>query len=309
MDKTINKLWKNNLFNKDEFINWRLFLLVAEAKSFNSVAEALNIDRSTVLRRVRALEKRIGKPLFSPNSLDLNPHGLYYQNVIANILNQYDSVFQRLNFPYSPLNAHLRIEAPTFFINEVLSTMALKFHEKHAGVTFEFFDKGFESPPDHPLLDKDVVFHLGLEIPKHAYSITSLAFGIYTTEVFANQITPSVKSISCLKGVPSICFDYLGYKDIYVYSHLTSERTVLKVKPILSQKYFNETFLSEALKSAVLLNGINPQGVHFKTMKKFIRLFPEWESPTLFLSAQINEWIPKGIAAENFVLFVQRNMR
>ncbi len=70
----------------------KLFMLVVELQSFSSAAEALNLPRSTVSRRISELEAKLSAKLLirTTRNLTLTTTGLDYYNNMLNIIPQFD---------------------------------------------------------------------------------------------------------------------------------------------------------------------------------------------------------------------------
>ncbi len=74
----------------------RLFLAVAEARSFSGAARELFVSHSTTSRAVSALERELGKPLLlrRGRTVSLNPAGEVLQREARKILDQAEELKQ-----------------------------------------------------------------------------------------------------------------------------------------------------------------------------------------------------------------------
>ncbi len=74
----------------------RMFLAVAEAKSFSAAAKVLFVSHSTTSRAVSALERELGKPLMlrRGRAVSLTPAGEVLQREARKILDQAEELKQ-----------------------------------------------------------------------------------------------------------------------------------------------------------------------------------------------------------------------
>ena len=95
----------------------RLFLAVAEERSFTLAARRLNITPTAVSKGVRALEKQHRVALFvrTTRSVALTEAGASLQAAIKPAVGQIDDAFSELSRHQSRPSGHLRITAPRTF--------------------------------------------------------------------------------------------------------------------------------------------------------------------------------------------------
>jgi DNA-binding transcriptional LysR family regulator len=95
----------------------RLFLAVAEERSFTLAARRLNITPTAVSKGVRALEKKHGVALFvrTTRSVSLTEAGSSLLAAIKPAIGQIDDAFSELSRYQSRPSGHLRITAPRSF--------------------------------------------------------------------------------------------------------------------------------------------------------------------------------------------------
>jgi DNA-binding transcriptional LysR family regulator len=95
----------------------RLFLAVAEERSFTQAARRLSITPTAVSKGVRALEKKHGVPLFvrTTRSVSLTDAGTSLLAALKPAVSQIDHAFTELERFQSRPSGHLRITAPRSF--------------------------------------------------------------------------------------------------------------------------------------------------------------------------------------------------
>lgn len=95
----------------------RLFLAVAEERSFTQAARKLNVTPTAVSKGVRALEKRHGVPLFvrTTRNVALTEAGSSLLAAVKPAVEQIDDAFDELSHHQSRPSGHLRITAPRSF--------------------------------------------------------------------------------------------------------------------------------------------------------------------------------------------------
>lgn len=95
----------------------RLFMAVADDRSFTQAARRLNITPTAVSKGVRALEKKHGVPLFvrTTRSVSLTDAGVGLLAAVKPAVEQIDEAFDELAHFQSRPSGHLRLTAPRAF--------------------------------------------------------------------------------------------------------------------------------------------------------------------------------------------------
>lgn len=106
------------------------FAVFAKAESLRAAARTLGMGPSTLLRRMRALEKDYGRRLFdaSPRGIALTPEGMALETRVARIL----AGMNALGSDKTPESGPIRIAAdPVISIRTILSAVGTLCEEKH----------------------------------------------------------------------------------------------------------------------------------------------------------------------------------
>jgi DNA-binding transcriptional LysR family regulator len=117
----------------------RLFLAVAEHRSFTLAARRLNISPTAVSKGVRALEARHGVTLFTRNtrSVSLTDAGTGLLAVLRPAVDQIDGAFSELaQFQQRP-SGHLRITAPRAFGFLLARHLVPRMRAAYPDITFD----------------------------------------------------------------------------------------------------------------------------------------------------------------------------
>lgn len=114
----------------------RLFVTLAEAGSFARAARQLGVSRSTVMRRLDALEEELGVTLVQRASrrLALTEAGLRYAAELRPVLHQLTRVEQELRQEAGQLSGSLRLWLPLLGTGAFISHGVAAFREAHPGV-------------------------------------------------------------------------------------------------------------------------------------------------------------------------------
>ncbi|QBE65885.1 LysR family transcriptional regulator [Pseudoduganella lutea] len=117
----------------------RLFLAVAEHRSFTQAARRLNVTPTAVSKGVRALESRHGVTLFTRNtrSVLLTDAGAALLAALRPAVGQIDDAFAELaQFQQRP-SGHLRVTAPRAFGFLLARHLVPRMRAKYPDITFE----------------------------------------------------------------------------------------------------------------------------------------------------------------------------
>ena len=109
------------------------FVAVANAGSFTSAAERLNLTNSAVSKSVARLESRLGMRLFerTTRSLSLTEEGSAYYAVCRRILDELEDAETALAAQRSEPAGHLRVDLPASFGRLQVLPLILQFAEQH----------------------------------------------------------------------------------------------------------------------------------------------------------------------------------
>ena len=137
----------------------RLFLAVAQHGAFNAAADSLGVSRSTLRRRVEALEARSGIPLLHRTAQGirlteagsiLNARGRTLLEGASALL---DSIREVGDEPAGRLRIVLPVGSPAYVLTETLRGLRAAYPKLHFVARFS------EAPLSEALTDTDVAFH------------------------------------------------------------------------------------------------------------------------------------------------------
>ncbi len=114
----------------------RIFLALARSGSVRSAAERLDISHSTVVRRINALEKRIGSRLFerSPTGFALNTSGEDMLGVAERIEGELYGFERRVVGSDQRLNGEIRITMVDVLATHLLMPHLMEFMRLYPGI-------------------------------------------------------------------------------------------------------------------------------------------------------------------------------
>ncbi|HET6282066.1 MAG TPA: LysR family transcriptional regulator [Polyangia bacterium] len=117
-------------------IDWdelRYLLAVRRAGSLNAAARALGVDKTTVSRRIAALEDTLGVRLFDrkPDGYRLTPHGERAIAAVAEIEGTVSALVAELSEVRGDRNGVVRLTVPQFFASQILLPALPAFRASH----------------------------------------------------------------------------------------------------------------------------------------------------------------------------------
>ncbi|GGY43453.1 LysR family transcriptional regulator [Pseudoduganella albidiflava] len=117
----------------------RLFLAVAEHRSFTLAARRLNVSPTAVSKGVRALENRHGVTLFTRNtrSVSLTDAGTALLAELKPAVDQIDGAFAELARFQARPSGHLRVTAPRAFGFLLARHLVPRMRAKYPDITFD----------------------------------------------------------------------------------------------------------------------------------------------------------------------------
>jgi DNA-binding transcriptional LysR family regulator len=117
----------------------RFFLAVSERGSVSGAAKLLNVNHSTVLRRLASLEKRLGARLFDrvPDGYEMTAQGEELRNQLRGIREQIEIAQTKLRGRDLGLDGAIRITTTDTLMHGLLMPYFAEFHALHAAIQLE----------------------------------------------------------------------------------------------------------------------------------------------------------------------------
>lgn len=144
----------------------RLFLAVAQHGAFNAAADSLRVSRSTLRRRVDALEARAGIPLLArtPHGIHLTEAGKVLSDRGRVLLEGASALLDSIREVGDEPSGVLRLVLPVGSPPHMLSEIFLGFRQAYPKLRFE--SRFSEAPLSEALTDVDVAVHFDDRPPK-----------------------------------------------------------------------------------------------------------------------------------------------
>ena len=123
-------------------IDWddlRFFLAVSERGSISGAAEFLNVNHSTVLRRLASLEKRLGARLFDrlPDGYEMTAQGEDLRDRLRGVTEQIESSQRSLSGRDHGLSGAIRITTTDTLMHGLLMPYLAEFHALNPSIQTE----------------------------------------------------------------------------------------------------------------------------------------------------------------------------
>jgi DNA-binding transcriptional LysR family regulator len=168
-----------------------LFARVVEAGSFSRAAELLRTEKSTVSRRISALETRFGERLLNRTTrkLTLTDFGLSLLDHARSLATEMDGALALAEHRQAIPSGRLRVSVPADFANIVLPGMLARFAHDHPAITLEMD----LSPRRVDLIGEnyDLAVRIG-ELPDEsqlsARKLIEVTIGLYASPAYLQQV-------------------------------------------------------------------------------------------------------------------------
>lgn len=123
----------------DDLGSWKIFLSLAESRSFSVTAEAFGVEPSTISRTLGTLENSLGQKLIdrSARPLELTPKGLWAVKRIAPIIRSHEKLIDEMTEDSTGLEGQIRVSVAPGFATRYLVPMLARFSEHYPNITFE----------------------------------------------------------------------------------------------------------------------------------------------------------------------------
>jgi DNA-binding transcriptional LysR family regulator len=123
-------------------IDWddlRFFLTVSERGSISGAAKLLNVNHSTVLRRLASLEKRLGSRLFDrlPGGYEMTAQGEELRNQLRGVSEQIEKAERNLSGRDLNLSGTIRITTTDTLMHGLLMPYLAEFHDLNPAMQME----------------------------------------------------------------------------------------------------------------------------------------------------------------------------
>ena len=123
-------------------VDWddlRFFLAVSERGSISAAAKLLNVNHSTVLRRLASLEKRLGSRLFDrlPDGYEMTAQGEQLRKQLRGVSEQIESAQRSLSGRDLSLSGEIRITTTDTLIRGLLMPYLAEFHDLNPATQIE----------------------------------------------------------------------------------------------------------------------------------------------------------------------------
>ncbi len=117
----------------------RFFLAVSERGSISGAAKVLNVNHSTVLRRLASLEKRLGARLFDrlPDGYEMTAQGEELRNQLRGVSEQIVAAQTRLSGRDLGLHGAIRITTTDTLMHGLLMPYLAEFRALHSAIQME----------------------------------------------------------------------------------------------------------------------------------------------------------------------------
>lgn len=194
-------------------VDWnhlRYFLVLARAKTLTNAARIMDVEHSTVARRIQALESTLGTILFKRVSTgyELTLEG---KNLLARV-ELMEQAFIQIEMPNTPVQGHVRIGAPEGFGTAVLTEILAEFSILHPMLSIDLIPV----PKMLKLSHREADIVISIERPKSGpYIITRLTD--YSLMIYASQ--HYLKQHSRIQGLEDLTqHRFVNYIDDLIYS-------------------------------------------------------------------------------------------
>ncbi|MDM1263680.1 LysR family transcriptional regulator [Acinetobacter indicus] len=194
-------------------VDWdhlRFFLVLARAKTLTNAARLMEVEHSTVARRIQALENTLSTQLFKREAkgYELTAEGL----ALVPRVEQMEQSFIQIDKRHDPLQGRVRIGAPEGFGTAFLARLLAEFSQHYPSLTIDLIPV----PKTIKLSHREADIVISIDRPKSGpYIITRLSnycLKLYGSQSYLQQ-NPPIRQLEDLKK-----HRFVDYIDDLVYS-------------------------------------------------------------------------------------------
>lgn len=254
-----------------------LFVEVAKHKSFTRAAESLEMYTSTLSKRIAALEKEMGVPLFLRNTrhVELTESGGILLDRCTQILAEtdhaYETVVRNMTKPAGWLRLSMPGDTYRLLSDGVLSEFINKWPDIHLNVSIR------ESPADFMNEPVDVDIRPGplADSPLRAKKFFAVDPGYYASPKLLEKY-PIPEKPQDLLAMPCIALARWGFSWSFIRGK-KKETILIRPAHILCNVFLCMDFALAGLGVAMLRNLVAEPEVK---KGRLVRLLPEWKGPS-----------------------------
>ncbi len=238
-----------------ESLNWddlRYALAIAEAGSLAGAARALGVQHTTVLRRLDALEQRLGARLFERHRQGYRPTeaGELMSAQARAMAPGVAELQRRILGRDTALQGQLRLSTAFVAMLYLLPGPLAAFARAHPGIAVEISESS--ALVDLSRRDADVALRMSAQVPEH---LVGRRLGEMRMRIYAARGAADLPQAET--PVPQLCQDYpwIGYErdrssrfyDRWLRRHVADERIVMRADLMQSAAAMARTGLGLAL--------------------------------------------------------------
>lgn len=289
----------------NNFVYWRLFLLLAEFGSFTKTANVAGCDVSRVSKAVNRLEQSLGVTLLkrTTHNVVLTPAGRRFREQASKMLAEFDGLLRDFETPASTVETdHISIFGSALILEVLFSRWAAQYHEKHPGVRFDLHIDDANVRPETVGYDLTVMFGPAVTKEEKAFVLGELKYSFAASPEYLQKYgTPKhPRELSQHRVIGcsgAMYYSAMLRKDRHwerfhfvpvLTGSSVSVLTELGLSGFGVMAHAYDYFLQEAFDSG-----------------KLVRLFPDWELPPIKTSLLVASESLKRPAVQNFIAFVQ----
>ncbi len=172
---------ETDMMHRPNWDDYRFVLAVARSGSVSGAARELGVNHATVLRRVAAIEKRLGVELFekSVRGYDIAPEKLRLIEAAREVEAAVGAVERLAQVGEAPLAGVIRVTSTDTFCQAVLPKLLMRLSEHAQDLSFELLSTN--SHLDLSRLHADVTVRPTYKLPDDLFGdmATQMAFGFF----------------------------------------------------------------------------------------------------------------------------------